>query len=104
MELMAKAKAALVLADPGGSTGPNGSGGGGTGGFHTDSLMSWIEGSLLPLIVLGVAAYLMLRSPDRNIGKSMTVLACLLIGLLVAGLATSGNLLGLGAWLVSKVA
>jgi hypothetical protein len=104
MELMAKAKAALVLADPGGSTGPNGSGGGGTGGFHTDSLIAWIENSALPLIVLGVAAFLMLRSPDRNIGKSITVLACLLVGLLVAGLATSGNLLGLGSWLASQVA
>jgi hypothetical protein len=32
------------------------------------------------------------------------VLACLLVGLLVAGLATSGNLLGLGSWLASQVA
>jgi hypothetical protein len=72
-------------------------------GLGTQPLQNWIQGNIVPLILLAIAIILLwIGGRGDNAGVARRG-AALIVGLLVLGIAVSGRAADVGAFLASLV-
>ena len=71
------------------------------GGFGTTGLSAWIQGNVITIILLLIAATALWAGKNGNISKVVTIGACAVVGVAILALATTGAAADVGVWLVS---
>lgn len=71
--------------------------------LSSSKLISWGTGEGLPVILLGIGLLVVLKSHDQSHHEAFKIIAIALLGLLVVGLAVSGQAVAVGQYLLSLV-
>jgi lipopolysaccharide export LptBFGC system permease protein LptF len=69
-------------------------------GFGTGGIIAWIQSNLITVLVLLAAVAVLWAARGGNIGKSITIVACLFLGAAVLGLASGNNATDIGNYIV----
>jgi hypothetical protein len=68
--------------------------------FGTVGLSDWIKENIVTLLILGVAVAVIWAARGGNISKGITMVAGLILGMAVLGLASGNNAQELGTFIV----
>lgn len=69
--------------------------------FGTGGLTAWIQDNIISVLLLVTAAAALWAGKNGNISKIVTILVCVVLGLAILALATTGAGKDLGTWVVS---
>lgn len=72
-----------------------------TASYGTAGIAQWIRDNVITLAILVIAAVVLFSARKGDIGKSITIIAGLLLGFAVLGLATGTTASDIGEWIVS---
>lgn len=65
----------------------------------TQGITGWIQNNVITLVVLLLAVCVLWAAKNGNISKAVTIIAGLILGLAVLGMATGTTAADLGNWL-----
>jgi len=68
--------------------------------YGTRGLTDWIQSNVVTLVILILAVCVLWAARAGNISKGITIVAGLLLGVVVLGLATGNNAQDVGAFVV----
>ena len=68
--------------------------------YGTAGIAQWIRDNVITLAILVVAAVVLFAARKGDIGKSITIIAGLLLGFTVLGLATGTTANDIGTWII----
>lgn len=68
---------------------------------RTTGIIGWIEDNVVTLIVLILAVCVLWAARGGNISKAVTIIAGLILGLAVLGMATGSTAADLGEWIAN---
>jgi hypothetical protein len=71
--------------------------------YGTSGLVGWLQNNAIPLVILLLAITVLWAARGGNIGKGITIVAGLFLGLAVLGIATGTNASDIGAWLAGLI-
>jgi len=71
--------------------------------YGTSGLVGWLQNNAIPLVILMLAITVLWAARGGNIGKGITIVAGLFLGLAVLGIATGTNASDLGVWLAGLI-
>jgi hypothetical protein len=71
--------------------------------YGTSGLVGWLTENAIPLVILLLAITVLWAARGGNIGKGITIVAGLFLGLAVLGIATGTNASDIGAWLAGLI-
>lgn len=69
--------------------------------FGTTGLSSWIQDNVVSVVILLLAIAVLWSARAGNISKGITIVAGLILGVVVLGLASGNNAQDVGAFIVS---
>jgi hypothetical protein len=68
-------------------------------GYGTSGLVGWLQNIAIPLVILILAITVLWAARGGNVGKGITIVAGLFLGLAVLGIATGTNASDIGTWM-----
>ena len=68
--------------------------------FGTAGISTWIQQNVITVLILVIAASVLWAARGGNIGKGITMIAGLALGMTVLGLATGTNAADIGTFVV----
>ncbi|MFC7597675.1 hypothetical protein ACFQU3_20345 [Terrabacter sp. GCM10028922] len=74
-----------------------------TAEYGTSGLVGWLQNNAIPLVILLLAITVLWAARGGNVGKGITIVAGLFLGLAVLGIATGTNASDIGAWLAGLI-
>ena len=66
-------------------------------------LVGWLQNNAIPLVILMLAITVLWAARGGNVGKGITIVAGLFLGLAVLGIATGTNASDIGVWLAGLI-
>lgn len=69
----------------------------------TVNAQSWITGNILPLVILVLAVVIAMLARKKDFRAALTVVAILVIGLMVAAMASGTHAADVGNWALGLV-
>jgi hypothetical protein len=67
--------------------------------YGTSGLVGWLQNNAIPLVILILAITVLWAARGGNVGKGITIVAGLFLGLAVLGIATGTNASDIGTWM-----
>ena len=74
-----------------------------TAEYGTSGLVGWLQNNAIPLVILLLAITVLWAARGGNVGKGITIVAGLFLGLAVLGIATGTNATDIGGWLAGLI-
>jgi hypothetical protein len=74
-----------------------------TAEYGTSGLVGWLQNNAVPLVILLLAITVLWAARGGNVGKGITIVAGLFLGLAVLGIATGTNATDIGGWLAGLI-
>jgi hypothetical protein len=71
--------------------------------YGTSGLVGWLQNNAVPLVILLLAITVLWAARGGNVGKGITIVAGLFLGLAVLGIATGTNASDIGVWLAELI-
>jgi uncharacterized membrane protein SirB2 len=64
----------------------------------TTGITDWIKNNILGVVILVIGILMIAKAHKKDLGNVATMLACVILGLIVVGLAANGNGESVGSW------
>ena len=71
--------------------------------YGTSGLVGWLQNNAIPLVILILAITVLWAARGGNVGKGITIVAGLFLGLAVLGIATGTNASDIGTWMAGLI-